>query len=190
MSAEMPQSSTDNLAAPDVSGGNGALAGSLSASVASEGAGHVPGHVAHVRQNAYETGYMVLVVFFVSMLLLTNIIGTKLFELPMDTPYLAPVLSKIQALIAWLFPGQGGNDALVLTTGIVTYPLTFLCTDIVSEVYGRRRADRMVMVGFGCSLAMLVVLALGVVLPPADVWMVPGTQRQLVSSPGSLRLHL
>jgi len=135
----------------------------------SSGAGHVP----HVHQSAYETGYMVLVVIFVAMLLLTNVIGTKLFELPMDTPLLAPLLRRIDALIAWIFPGQGGNDALVLTTGIVTYPLTFLCTDIVSEVYGRKRADRMVLLGFSCSLVMLGVLALGVALPPADIWVVP-----------------
>lgn len=132
-----------------------------------------PGHVSHVHQSAYETGYMVLAIVFVAMLMLTNVIGTKLFELPMDTPLLGPVLRWIDSLIAWLFPGQGGHDALVLTTGIITYPLTFLCTDIVSEVYGRRRADRMVLLGFLCSLVMLGVLALGVQLPPADLWVVP-----------------
>ncbi len=173
MSAEMPQGSSprsDHMAGGATDRGQ---AGAVAWGENPGGYSIGPGHVPHVRQSAYETGYMVLVVLFVAMLLLTNVIGTKLFELPMDTPLLGPLLRRIDTLIAWIFPGQGGNDALVLTTGIVTYPLTFLCTDIVSEVYGRKRADRMVLLGFCCSLVMLAVLALGVVLPPADIWVVP-----------------
>ena len=37
---------------------------------------------------------------------------------------------------------------ITLTSGIVTYPLTFLFTDVVSELYGRKRADFMVILGF------------------------------------------
>jgi len=132
-----------------------------------------PGHVPHVAQSSYETGYLILTVLFVAMLMLTNVIGTKLFELPMDLPVLGGVLGWIDSLIDRLFPGQGGRGHLVLTAGIITYPLTFLCTDIVSEVYGRRRADRMVILGFTCSLLMLGVLWLGVALPPAEIWTVP-----------------
>jgi uncharacterized PurR-regulated membrane protein YhhQ (DUF165 family) len=132
-----------------------------------------PGHVPDVPQSSYEKGYMILTVLFVALLMLTNVIGTKLFELPMDLPVLGGVLAWIDALIEKLFPGEGGKGALVLTAGIVTYPLTFLCTDIVSEVYGRRRADRMVILGFVCSLLMLGILSLGVVLPPAEIWTVP-----------------
>ncbi len=54
-----------------------------------------PGHVPHVAQSSYETGYLILTVLFVAMLMLTNVIGTKLFEVPMDLPVLGGVLGWI-----------------------------------------------------------------------------------------------
>lgn len=36
---------------------------------------------------------------------------------------------------------------LSLAAGVLPYPLTFLCTDLVSELYGKRRANFMVTVG-------------------------------------------
>ena len=67
----------------------------------------------------YERIYLVLAASFVTMLVLTNIIGIKLFRSPFDPEF-------------------------ALTTGILTYPATFLFTDLVSEIYGKRRADFMV----------------------------------------------
>ncbi|MBT6666767.1 MAG: VUT family protein, partial [Gammaproteobacteria bacterium] len=37
----------------------------------------------------------------------------------------------------------------VLAVGVLPYPLTFLCTDLISELYGRARANFMVTVGLG-----------------------------------------
>ena len=31
--------------------------------------------------------------------------------------------------------------------GVLAYPLTFLCTDLISELYGRKRANFLVTVG-------------------------------------------
>jgi len=39
-----------------------------------------------------------------------------------------------------------------LSAGAVSYPVTFLCTDIVSEVYGKKAAARMVWAGFLASV--------------------------------------
>jgi len=131
------------------------------------------GHVPHVHQSAYETGYFVIAVSFVAMLLLTNIIGTKLFVFPLDFPVLGWVLTGVDRIIQAVLPGQGGGDSLTLTAGIITYPLTFLFTDIVSEVYGRKRADRMVLLGFATSLLMLGVIAVARALPPSPIWNIP-----------------
>ena len=129
------------------------------------------GHVVHVPQGAYETLYFVLAVLFVAMLLLTNIIGTKLFLVTPDLPVLGPVVGWVAGLAQSLF-GQG-DDNLTLTAGIITYPITFLITDIVSETFGRKRADRMVLMGFGASILMLAVLQLGRILPASPIWSVP-----------------
>jgi len=128
---------------------------------------------------AYETGYLVLVLVFVSMLLLTNIIGLKLFALPVDLPVLGSLLGLVGKLNAALFGQPEGAATLTLTAGIITYPITFLCTDIVSEVYGRRRADRMVLLGFLASLLMLGVVQVARALAPSAIWNVPAPWAQL-----------
>ncbi len=101
-----------------------------------------------------EACYAFLAAFFVVVLVLTNIIGTKLFVLfPEGGP-------------EWLMGGQ----PVTLTSGILTYPLTFLITDVVSEIWGRKRAGRMVIWGFVMSLLMLGVLQIAVALPPSPIW--------------------
>ena len=86
--------------------------------------------------------YVVLAVLFVTLLILTNIIGQKLFLLFGET----------------------------LTAGLITYPLTFLITDLVSEIYGKRRADRMVVMGFAMTLVMLVIVQISIALPASPIW--------------------
>jgi len=95
--------------------------------------------------------YVFLSSMFVTMLVLTNMVGTKLFV---------------------LFPGTE-SLSIVLTSGIVTYPFTFWLTDIVSETYGKKKADLMVVYGFVASMLMLLILQIVQALPPAEVWRVP-----------------
>ena len=47
---------------------------------------------------------------------------------------------------------------LALAVGVLPYPLTFLVTDIISEIYGRSRANFVVWVGLGLNLFIIVVL--------------------------------
>lgn len=57
---------------------------------------------------------------------------------------------------------------LALAVGVLPYPLTFLCTDLVSELYGRRRANFLVFTGLLVNLMVLGTLWLGQALPPID----------------------
>jgi len=50
---------------------------------------------------------------------------------------------------------------LALAVGVLPYPLTFLCTDFISEFYGRRRASFVVWVGFLLNVLVLAFLWLG-----------------------------
>lgn len=54
---------------------------------------------------------------------------------------------------------------LQLAVGVLSYPLTFLCTDLISELYGRRRANFVVWVGFTLNFFILGCLWLGNALP-------------------------
>lgn len=54
---------------------------------------------------------------------------------------------------------------LALAVGVLPYPLTFLCTDFISELYGRRRANFVVWVGLALNLFVIGILWLGNQLP-------------------------
>ena len=53
----------------------------------------------------------------------------------------------------------------MLSAGALPYPITFLATDLLSELYGRRRANRVVWAGFAASLFALLALWLGAQFP-------------------------
>jgi len=57
---------------------------------------------------------------------------------------------------------------LSLAVGVLPYPLTFLCTDLISEIYGRARANFLVWVGLGLNLFIIAVMWLGNTLPAGD----------------------
>lgn len=95
--------------------------------------------------------YLVLVCLFTTLLVLTNIVGVKLFELTLPFEVF-------------------GAAVVTLPTGLVTYPLTFLVTDVVSEIYGQRRADVMVWIGFAMSLVMLGIVQITIAIEPATFW--------------------
>ncbi|MGB0933299.1 MAG: queuosine precursor transporter [Lishizhenia sp.] len=48
-----------------------------------------------------------------------------------------------------------------LAIGVLPYPITFLCTDFISEIYGRKRANRVVWVGLILNLWVLFILWFG-----------------------------
>jgi uncharacterized integral membrane protein (TIGR00697 family) len=57
---------------------------------------------------------------------------------------------------------------LVVPAAIVAYPLTFLMTDVIGEIWGKEEANRTVKLGFVCQLISLILIGLAIVLPVAD----------------------
>ena len=54
---------------------------------------------------------------------------------------------------------------MALAVGVLPYPLTFLCTDLISELYGRARANFMVTLGLVLNLFILGTLWLAQAIP-------------------------
>jgi hypothetical protein len=54
-----------------------------------------------------------------------------------------------------------GFKVFIVSAGILPYPLTFLVTDILSEIYGKRKTNQVVISGFVASLFVLLFLWLG-----------------------------
>lgn len=57
---------------------------------------------------------------------------------------------------------------LVVPAAIVAYPLTFLMTDVIGEIWGKEEANRTVKLGFMCQLISLVLIGLAILLPVAE----------------------
>lgn len=56
---------------------------------------------------------------------------------------------------------------LVIPAAIVAYPLTFLITDVIGEIWGKEIANRAVKIGFICQLISLLLIGLSILLPVA-----------------------
>jgi uncharacterized PurR-regulated membrane protein YhhQ (DUF165 family) len=65
---------------------------------------------------------------------------------------------------------------LALAVGVLPYPLTFLCTDIICEIYGKRRTQFLVTLGLGLNAFVMLFLYLGQLIPPVPPESMPPWQ--------------
>jgi uncharacterized integral membrane protein (TIGR00697 family) len=63
-----------------------------------------------------------------------------------------------------------------LSVGILPYPITFLVTDIVSEVYGKKMANRVVLAGLAASLFTLLIIVIATHVPATE-WSPVGDEK-------------
>ena len=66
------------------------------------------------------------------------------------------------------FPLFGMQVPMVVAVGVLPYPITFLCTDLISEIYGRKRATEVVWMGLALNVWVVLLLWLGGVLPGVE----------------------
>lgn len=90
--------------------------------------------------------YLILASLFISALVVSNLIFQKFFY--------------------WDF---FGIHTFEISVGILPYPITFLITDIISEVYGKKKANQVVTAGiFASFFSLLIVTASSAA--PATAW--------------------
>jgi len=90
------------------------------------------------HQNRFKDQFfLVLVGIFIASLITCNLIANKFVTVDM------------------------GFRVFIVSAGILPYPLTFLVTDLISELYGQKRANLVVFSGFIASLFVLLFLWLG-----------------------------
>ena len=90
--------------------------------------------------------YLVLTGVFLGTLALLNVLG----------------ISRFLDLSFELF---GVNVPMVVAIGVLPYPITFLCTDLISELFGEKKARDMVWVGLLLNGWVVFLLWLGGALP-------------------------
>ncbi len=59
---------------------------------------------------------------------------------------------------------------LTVPAGVLAYCVTFVCTDVISEIWGKDRAQKVVLSGFGAMLFALVLIKAAVLWPAAPFW--------------------
>ena len=89
-----------------------------------------------------ERIYLVLAALFITALVVSNLIFQKFFYLDFFGIY-----------------------TFKISVGILPYPITFLITDIVSEVYGKKKANQMVTIGIFASFFSLLIVLLADAAP-------------------------
>ena len=59
---------------------------------------------------------------------------------------------------------------LFMPAGVLAYSITFICTDVISEIWGKKRANATVLGGFIALLCVLLLVQLSLVWPKAPFW--------------------
>jgi len=70
-------------------------------------------------------------------------------------------ISRFIDLSEFIGISETSDIRFVVAVGVLAYPITFLCTDLISELYGRKRANLVVWVGSLLNLWVLAVLWIG-----------------------------
>ena len=86
-----------------------------------------------------EKNLMLVNAIFVTSLLIANVVSSKIVSF-------------------W---------GLTVPAAIVAYPLTFLMTDVIGEIWGKEEANKTVKLGFICQMISLALIGCAILLPVA-----------------------
>jgi queuosine precursor transporter len=95
-----------------------------------------------LREGYYSQWFMVVAAVFVTCLITANITAVKLVS----------VLG------------------FVLPAGVIVFPVSYIAGDVLTEVYGFRRARQVIWLGFLCNLLAVLAIWLGGLMPAAPFW--------------------
>ena len=94
--------------------------------------------------------YLILAGLFITSLVASNLIFTKIFYwYPFDINFM-------------------GVKLFELSVGILPYPLTFLITALISEIYGQKKADQVVITGIFASVFSILLIFISSQVPAIE----------------------
>ena len=92
-----------------------------------------------------NTVYLILAALFIASLVASNLIFQKFF-------YWVPF----------------GWYRFEISVGILPYPITFLITDILSEIYGKKKANQVVIAGIFASFFSMIIIIIADLAPAIE----------------------
>jgi uncharacterized PurR-regulated membrane protein YhhQ (DUF165 family) len=93
-------------------------------------------------ERGYSIWFVMVVALFLTSLLVSNIIAAKIISV-------------------------GG---LVLSSAIIIFPVSYIIGDVLTEVYGYRRARLVIWIGFACNLLVVLIISAAIAMPPAPFY--------------------
>lgn len=93
-------------------------------------------------QERYSLHFVAVVALFVTALITANVMAVKLVGL-------------------W---------GLVVPAAVVVFPISYICGDVLTEVYGYRATRRVIWLGFLCNFFAVIAIVIGGLLPAAPVF--------------------
>jgi uncharacterized integral membrane protein (TIGR00697 family) len=90
--------------------------------------------------------YLWLATIFIASLLIADIVGIKLFRIPLPFSVF-------------------GFDAIEHTCGMLTFPITFLLTDLVNEYFGPKAARRLTFMGLAAATFVFIIMNIAQAMP-------------------------
>lgn len=102
------------------------------------------------KKSVAEIIYLILAALFVASLVTSNLIFQKFFYwYPFDTEVFGVKLFEV-------------------SVGLLPYPVTFLITDILSEIYGKKKANQVVVAGIFASFFSLGIIYVSKAAPATE----------------------
>ena len=95
-----------------------------------------------LSEDRVSSYFVVVVAVFVVCLIVANIIAVKLVTV----------------------------FGLTVPAAVIVFPISYIFGDVLTEVYGYRRARQVIWLGFFCNLLAVVAIWLGQILPAASFW--------------------
>ena len=97
----------------------------------------------------HQMVYVCLTSVFVTCLIIADVIGVKLFEIPLPFPIF-------------------GYKTIEHSCGMLTFPVTFVLTDTINEYYGSKAAKDTVYIGLAMGIFVFVILNIAQAMPYLD----------------------
>ena len=101
-----------------------------------------------MKQSQANFLFLCLASVFIASLVSCNLIFQKFFEIEIWIPFI-------------------GFYTFQQSVGLLPYPITFIVTDIISELYGKKKANQVVTAGLEASLFMLLIVTVSDNIPSA-----------------------
>ena len=89
-----------------------------------------------------EKAFLLLVALFVSGLTIASVLASKIIDI----------------------------FGLYVPAGVLAYSITFIATDVISEIWGKAKANWVVFVGFLSLVVVLILINIAIIIPPAPFW--------------------